>query len=189
MPGIASHDHRPHLSRDPAAVLCRPGWGHRPRALSLIFPVSGMALALVLGAIVRLALLPVTYGHDFVVWDDATRLLLRGLNPYTHWRALPNAYPYLPVFLYLLLPLQWLALHTAISFTILGKLPMVAADLVVAATLYRWLVRAGRSTRAAVTAACLYLFNPLVLYNGAFLGRFDAVAPACLLPALAAQGV
>ena len=70
-------------------------------------------------------------------------------------------------YLFALLPLQWLALHTAVPFTILGKLPMAAGDLVVAATLYRWLVRAGRPTRAAVIAACLYLFNPLVLYNAA----------------------
>jgi hypothetical protein len=36
--------------------------------------------------------MPLTYGHDFMVWDNATHLLLRGLNPYPHWRAMPNAY-------------------------------------------------------------------------------------------------
>ena len=189
MLGLASHgSHGPHLRRYPAAVLRRPRQVTHPQAFSIIVPVWGITLALVLGVLVRLALMPLTYGHDFVVWDDATRLLLRGLNPYTHWRAMPNAYPYLPVFLYLLLPLQWLALHTVVPFTILGKLPMAAADLVVAATLYRWLLQADRSRHTAVIAACLYLFNPLVLYNSAFLGRFDSVALAFLLPALAARG-
>ena len=123
-----------------------------------------------------------------MVWDDASRMLVRGVNPYANWRDMPNAYPYLPVFLYMLLPLQGLALHTALPFTLLGKLPVVIADLVVGATLYRWLLNAGRPSRVGVAAACLYLFNPLVLYNGAFLGRFDAVALAFLLPALMADG-
>src|SRR5919202_2154169 len=189
MQGPASHgSHGPHLRHYRASVLRRPRQVAHPQAFSMIVPLWGITLALVFGTLVRLALLPLTYGHDFVVWDDATRLLLHGLNPYTHWRAMPNAYPYLPVFLYLLLPLQWLALHTVVPFTILGKLPMAAADLVVAATLYRWLLQADRSRHTAVIAACLYLFNPLVLYNSAFLGRFDSVALAFLLPALAARG-
>lgn len=138
---------------------------------------------------VRLALLPLTHGHDFDVWDAATRLILRGVNPYTHWRSMPNAYPYLPVFLYILLPLQWLTLHTGLPFTVLGKLPIVVADVAIGAVLYRWMRRAGRSERVAIAAACLYLFNPLVLYNSAFLGRFDAVALAFLLPALGENGL
>ncbi len=149
---------------------------------------SGLAVTLALAALLRLAIIPITYGHDFAVWDAASRLLLRGINPYTHWHEMPNAYPYLPVYLYILLPFQWLALHTGIPFTILGKLPLVAADLTIGATLYRYLREAGRSTRAGVVAACLYLFNPLVLYNGAFLGRFDAVALAFLVPAFLVRG-
>jgi hypothetical protein len=35
-------------------------------------------------------------------------------------------------FLYLELPMQWLALHTGVSFTIFGKLPIVAGDLLAA---------------------------------------------------------
>src|ERR687887_2243838 len=118
MLGRDSHgSHGPQPWRYPAPVLRRPRRGTHPQAFSISVPVWGITLALVLGAAVRLALMPLTYGHDFVVWDDATRLLLHGLNPYTHWRAMPNAYPYLPVFLYLLLPLQWLALHTVVPFT------------------------------------------------------------------------
>jgi hypothetical protein len=60
--------------------------------LSILVPVWGITLALVLGALVRLALMPLTYGHDFMVWDNATHLLLRRLNPYPRWRAMPNAY-------------------------------------------------------------------------------------------------
>ncbi len=151
----------------------------------------GLARVLVLAAIVRLALIPITYGHDFVVWDVAARLTLNGVNPYTHWREMPNAYPYLPAFLYTLLPLRWLSLHAGIPFTILGKLPIAAADLAVGAALYSLVRRARepeRAPRAAVLAAALYLFNPLVLYNSAFLGRFDAVALAFLLPALMITG-
>lgn len=166
----------------------RPGLLARSWPAAAGLPARGIILVFVGAAALRLAIMPLTYGHDFVVWNDATQLLLRGLNPYTHWRAMPNAYPYLPVFLYMLLPLQWLALHAHLSFIVLGKLPLAAADLVVGATLYRWLRRADHSTQAAGVAACLYLYNPLVLYNSAFLGRFDGVALAFLLPALTATG-
>src|SRR5579883_201541 len=78
-------------------------------------PTFGVVLLFAGAVALRLALMPLTYGHDFVVWNDATKLLLRGVNPYAHWRAMPNAYPYLPVYLYILLPLQWLALHAHLS--------------------------------------------------------------------------
>jgi hypothetical protein len=96
---------------------------NQPLATSSGLPTSGIILTLCLAALVRLALAPLTHGHDFVVWNDASRMLVRKVNPYTHRRAMPNAYSCLPVFLYMLLPLQWLALHMAIPFTLLGKLP------------------------------------------------------------------
>lgn len=159
---------------------------HRRSTHALRAP--GIAWALTLGAAVRLLIIPLSHGWDFEVWDEATRLLVHGVNPYSFWRDLLLPYPYLPVFLYILLPLRWLALHTPIPFTVLGKLPMAIADLVVAAMLYRWVLRSGRSTRIAVLGSCLYLFNPLVLYNSAFLGRFDAVASAFLVLALTTCG-
>jgi uncharacterized membrane protein len=119
------------------------------------------------------------------VWDLASQYTLRGVNVYTHHPPYPGGpYAYFPLFLYVELPLQWLAQHTPISFTILGKLPIVAADLGVALLLAGRMRREGMGDRGQAVAAGLFFLNPLVLYNGAFYGRFDSLCVALLLLAL-----
>jgi Gpi18-like mannosyltransferase len=80
--------------------------------------------------------------------------------------------------------LEWLAEHTGWSFRVLGKLPIVAGDMLVGWLIYATLRRHRHPERVALAGMLLYLFNPLVLYNGAFYGRFDAIALAFLLLAL-----
>ena len=58
-------------------------------------------------------------------------------------------YPYFPLFLYIELPMQWLALHTSVPFTILGKLPIVAADLAATLLILRKRVWAALSEAGA----------------------------------------
>jgi Gpi18-like mannosyltransferase len=119
------------------------------------------------------------------VWDLASQYTLRGVNVYAHHPPYPGGpYAYFPLFLYVELPLQWLAQHTPISFTILGKLPIVAADLGVALLLAGRMRREGMGDRGQAVAAGLFFLNPLVLYNGAFYGRFDSLCVALLLLAL-----
>jgi glycosyl transferase family 87 len=72
-------------------------------------------------------------------------------------------------------------MHTGMAFAVLGKLPIVAADAVVALLIVDHLVRRGHSDAAIATGAGLFFLNPLVLFNGAFYGRFDSVAVALLL--------
>lgn len=120
------------------------------------------------------------------MWTLATSTTLRGVNIYAHHPPYPGGpYAYFPLFLDIELPFQWLAEHTALSFTVLGKLPIVAADVAVAALLYRQLRSSAVAARWAALGAAAYFLNPLVLYNGAWYGRFDALALALLLPATA----
>lgn len=134
------------------------------------------------GLAVRAALVPLGHGQDFVVWQLASTSTLHGVNVYAHHPAYPGGpYAYFPLFLGLELPLRWLSEHTAASFAVLGKLPIVASDVAVAVLLYRMLLRRhDRPARAALGAA-VFLLNPLVLYNGAYYGRFDVLACALLL--------
>ena len=95
-------------------------------------------------------------------------------------------YAYLPLFLYIEVPMQWVAVHTGVSFTVMGKLPIVAADLAATLLIVGEVRRRGLGSRVEAAAAALFFLNPLVLYNGAFYGRFDSVCVALFLLAFTA---
>jgi uncharacterized membrane protein len=141
-----------------------------------------LVLVLAAGIAVRVALVPITRGQDFDVWDLASTATLQGIDIYAHHPAYPGGpYAYFPLFLYLELPFQWLAEHTGISFTVLGKVPILAGDIACALVLAGELRDRTASNRAVLLGTSLFFLNPLVLYNGAFYGRFDTVALALLL--------
>jgi hypothetical protein len=136
--------------------------------------------------VVRCLLLPITYGPDFLVWDLASKGTLDGINIYAHHPAgyLGGPYTYPPLFLYVELPFQWLAIHTGLPFTVLGKLPIVAGDLLTGYLIALFLAKRHHGDGRIALASAAYLLNPLVLYNGAFYGRFDAVCAGLFLLAL-----
>ena len=141
-----------------------------------------LVMVLAAGIAVRVALVPITRGQDFDVWDLASTATLQGIDIYAHHPAYPGGpYAYFPLFLYLELPLKWLAEHTGISFTVLGKVPILAGDVACALVLAGELRDRTASNRAVPLGTSLFFLNPLVLYNGAFYGRFDTVALALLL--------
>ena len=141
-----------------------------------------LVLVLAAGIAVRVALVPITRGQDFDVWHLASTATLQGIDIYAHHPAYPGGpYAYFPLFLYLELPFQWLAEHTGISFTVLGKVPILAGDIACALVLAGELRDRTASNRAVLLGTSLFFLNPLVLYNGAFYGRFDTVALALLL--------
>lgn len=171
-------------------VLAIPSSRRAPRLLGAravrMLGGVGVAAVLVVGTSVRLWLIPRGNGSDFVVWDLASRATLRGSNIYAHH---PAGYPggpfsYLPLFLYIEVPLQWLAIHLGLPFRVLGKLPMLVADLAVAIAIARELRRRGRSERVQAVGAALWFLNPLLIYNSAHYGRFDSVCVALLLAAI-----
>jgi hypothetical protein len=148
-------------------------------------PGPWLVAVLVAGAVIRGVLVPITHGPDFTVWDLASQYTLRGVNVYAHHPPYSGGpFAYFPLFLYVELPMQWLAQHLHVSFTILGKLPIVASDLAVAVLLAATLRRAGMGDGRQALAAGLFFLNPLVLYNGAYYGRFDSFCVALLLLAL-----
>ncbi len=149
-----------------------------------------LTAVLVVGLAVRAVLIPITHGQDFVVWDAASAATLHGTDIYAHHPAYPGGpYAYFPVFVYVELPFQWLAQHTVLSFLVLGKLPMVVADLACAALIGAECRRRGATELAVALSAALYFLNPLVLYNSAYYGRFDSLGLALLLAAYRAAAV
>lgn len=156
----------------------------RGRTLLRAYPYTALVLAL--GLILRAILTPITHGPDFVVWDLATRATLRGVNVYAHHPPYPGGpYAYTPLFIYVELPFQWLALHLDVPFTVLGKIPILAGDVLAALLIAARLAHGrGHADRTVALGTALYFLNPLVLYNGAFYGRFDTLCVALLLLAL-----
>lgn len=170
---------------DSAGVAALRSFGRAGEVRALIHDYPLVCLVLGVGLVIRAILVPITHGQDFVVWDLASSATLRGINIYAHHPHYPHGpYAYFPLFLDVELPFQWLAQHTPVPFQTLGKLPIIGADVLVAVMIAKILTRSGRSERAIATGMALFLLNPLVLYNGAFYGRFDSVGCALLLTAL-----
>ena len=144
-----------------------------------------LPLALVLGALaVRLPLLGLTAGYDLRVIAGLARRAAQGEDVYALDVHLTTPWAYFPPLLDLYAGLARLAAATGWSFYVLAKLPIVAADIAIGPLLYAALRRHGCPPTRAVAGMALYLYNPLALYDGAFYGRFDAIALAFLLLAL-----
>lgn len=158
----------------------RPG-----RRFGFVLSHPYTALVLLLGVLLRAVLTPLTHGQDFVVWDLASRGTLAGINIYAHHPHYPGGpYAYTPLFMYLELPMQWAAMHIGWSFTVLGKLPIIAGDILTAVMIAIYFARRGAGDGTGALATALYFLNPLVLYNGAFYGRFDTVCVGLFMLAL-----
>src|SRR6476469_2742292 len=123
-----------------------------------------LVLVLAAGVAIRVALVPITRGQDFDVWDLASTATLQGIDIYAHHPAYPGGpYAYFPLFLYLERPFQWLAQHTGSSFTVLGKVPILAGDVACALVLAAELRDRTASNRAVLLGTSLFFLNPLVL--------------------------
>lgn len=92
-------------------------------------------------------------------------------NPY----QAPRLYPYPPVWVWAEAGAGWLARHAGLSFPVLIKLPVVAADLLIVLLLGR---------RIGEGAAWLYALHPVSLLITGFHGQFDALAALAILLAV-----
>lgn len=92
-------------------------------------------------------------------------------NPY----QAPRLYPYPPVWVWAEAGAGWLARHAGLSFPVLIKLPVVAADLLIVLLLGR---------RIGERAAWLYALHPVSLLITGFHGQFDALAALAIVLAV-----
>jgi hypothetical protein len=85
----------------------------------------------------------------------------------------PYAYP--PLHALLVAPFVWLhQIAPALPEQVLVRLPVVLADLALAALLYVLLLRRTGEQRLARLAALLWLFNPVTLYQTLVQGHFES---------------
>lgn len=149
---------------------------------------------LLLAFSLRLFLVPLSYGGDFFLFEVAAKKTLEAKNIYAlYLEKVIHLFAYPPLFLYVLAPLKFISLKIGIiggmsPFRVLGKLPAVIADIALGYLIYLLLRKAHKSEARAALGSFLYLFNPLILYNTAYYGRFDALPLFFLLLAMHAVG-
>ena len=162
-------------------------------------PLRAFLAVLAAGVALRLALAYVVFpdqgfATDMRLFDTWAEALAKS-GPGSFYASTSSDYP--PGYMFVLWAIGWLgsvvgpALGvSATSITVaLLKLPPIAADVGIAALLYR----AGSRSfggRSGVVAAALYLFVPISWYDSALWGQVDGVAALFMLAAVlaAAEG-
>jgi uncharacterized membrane protein len=100
-------------------------------------------------------------------------------NPYQARRL----YPYPPVWVWVEAACEWLARHTGLSFAVLVKLPVLAAEVGIVLLLARWGAERGGAAR---WAPWIYALHPVAVLVAGFHGQFDPLALLALLVAVRA---
>ena len=100
-------------------------------------------------------------------------------NPYLA-KAL---YPYPPVWVWVEAGCEWLARHSGLSFAVLVKLPVLAAEVGIVALLARWGAARGGAAR---WAPWIYALHPVAVLIAGFHGQFDSLALLMVLLAVRA---
>ncbi|MBM3134359.1 MAG: DUF2029 domain-containing protein [Chloroflexi bacterium] len=141
------------------------------------------ALAVVYGAVIVAGTLTIApywgLGWDVKTFIAAGQSFFDGgsvFDLYQKSRAAfywPYAYP--PLHALLVAPFVWLhQVAPALPEQVLVRLPVVIADLALAALLYVLLLRRAGERRLARLAALLWLFNPVTLYQTLVQGHFES---------------
>ena len=101
-------------------------------------------------------------------------------NPYQAARL----YPYPPLWVWVEAGSEWLARHSGLSFAVLVKLPVLAAEIGIVALLARWGAERGGAAR---WAPWIYAVHPVAVLVSGFHGQFDSLALLMVLIAVRAS--
>jgi hypothetical protein len=110
----------------------------------------------------------------------ATHVLDVSWNPY----LAPRLYPYPPLWVWVEAACEWLARQSGLSFAVLVKLPVLAAELGIVALLVRWGAERGGAAR---WAPWIYALHPVAVLISGFHGQFDSLALLMVLLAVRAS--
>ena len=96
----------------------------------------------------------------------------------------PHLYPYPPMWVWVEAACEWLARHAGLSFAVLVKLPVLAAEIAIVALLARWGAERGGAAR---WAPWIYALHPVAVLVSGFHGQFDSLALLMVLLAVRAS--
>jgi len=159
---------------------------------------------LFLGALIRFLFIPQPgFAADIAFWKSwSLAAAQKGLV----WTTLETNYNYAPAFLYFLKGVGWLYQlfadpnnfnqywqETNLLFLLIIKLPVIIADLFTAWGIWSLLkekktfkkIKLGRWQLAVpLVAAGFYLFNPFIIFNGAWWGQVGSIGTSLILLSL-----
>ncbi|MFH1055817.1 MAG: hypothetical protein V1744_06980 [Candidatus Altiarchaeota archaeon] len=151
----------------------------------------GLALVLLMSLAVQLAMTPWGQSRDIVVWlIRAENIIHKGDWSFT--RTAPD-YLYMEetnmckppgAYLYEFIILRLLFGFNHIYTTFLVKLPPIAGNLLVGYAVWSILMGRVKNKRIPLVAASLYVLNPVVILQAAYLGKHDSLVIGFLLMAL-----
>jgi hypothetical protein len=101
-------------------------------------------------------------------------------NPY----LARQLYPYPPLWVWVEAGCEWLARHSGLSFAVLVKLPVLAAEIGIVVLLARWGSERGGAAR---WAPWIYALHPAAVLVSGFHGQFDSLALLMVLAAARAS--
>jgi hypothetical protein len=161
----------------------------------------GYITLLVIALIVRIAIIWYAVGYrentDILRWKDRVRIAyLHSIadtykTDYLQFGTLPNNMPplghYINYFMYQI----WLQLGKLFAYfgippgsnnwvngpllTLLLRMPSLAADIGISLLLYVFVYRLTNSKRKGLLTTGLFLFNPAIVFNSAFMGQMDSL--------------
>lgn len=143
---------------------------------------------LLAGLSLRLALAGVSLGSDDIqLWRGFAAVVADGglLGRYGEIRVAGFPLNHPPLAVGFAVAVRTLARATGLPFAFLFKLPMIAADVVLAALLGRLASRDGRDERAALRVTAAYALSPLAIAISAYHGNTDSLCAALALAAAA----
>jgi hypothetical protein len=154
-----------------------------------------LVAVLVLAALVRVILMPVTASGDLTRYAVVYTESFLHRNDY-NFEEIGDEYDFrnLTTLGLMTKPPGWAEYplgilrtvfgFTNIYYTFLIKLPALFGDMLVAYMIWSWLAERTRDKSAPILAASLYLFNPGVIVVTAMLGKSDSLGVGLLLLAL-----
>lgn len=119
--------------------------------------------------ILRVMLAPWHHGSDLTYYLQIGDYWFQGHPVYNN--TMP--FQYTPLYLYVLGMARMISGGIGQYYTILVKLPQIIADVAIGWIIISLVFNQTKNTRAALVAGAAYLFNPLIIYNAAYYGRFD----------------
>lgn len=122
-----------------------------------------------------LRILPQFFGcesMDIALYRQQAEPILQNLNIY---RETSKVFPYSPLSMWLPALCLFLSGKFNLPFYVVMKIPAILGDILLAISIYYWLLRFNKGRKAAFVAGMLYAVNPMAILISAFQGNFMSI--------------
>lgn len=141
--------------------------------------LPSLKICMVIGLLIQLSMAPFFYDvYNSRNWLRAANIFSNGANPYQFCQRLGifDMFPYPAMFLYLmLLGRQVFQVLGQTGLALFFKSLLIMSNLLAGGLVFRAVSAQKGSNSLARNAACLYIFNPLLIFVTSVQGEFDSI--------------